>query len=565
MLKLKKFKVTEFRSVMDSGWIDSDDVTTLVGVNEAGKSNIILALWKLNPARNEGEAAIDLLHDMPNAKYTEWRKEPEKHWFIHAYFEVDNELKQMLSDVGIAEVCCLYIARNYAGNCYIKYITKTGTGKAIKDIELMKTIVSEIPSFVYYSNYGNLDAEIYLPHTVDLLNGNSIPGFDNPAKVRTLRVLFDFVGLNANEVLELGKDPAKYIRNGYGQITRHNNPTAQEIETATKKKEERRTLLNSASSKLTREFAAWWKQGNYKFRLDVDGDYFRIWVSDDKRTEEIGLERRSTGLQWFLSFFLVFLVESQDAHKGAILLLDEAGLTLHPMAQKDLVAFFEGLSKNNQIIHTTHSPFLVDTDNVDRVKVVYINQEGYTVVSSNLRESEDKENMKSIYPVHAALGLTVSDIILNGCQPVVVEGASDQFYLNALKLYLIGKGKVKPNKDILFMPSGGCKSRGISALISIVSGKNEELPFVILDSDTIGESAKKNLVENLYKDASDRVIGISKIVGFGNSELEDLIPLDMLTNQLNKWFGNIDNDFEPNNKKPIIPQIEAYAKQNNLC
>ena len=97
VLKLKKFQVTEFRSVMDSGWIDCDDVTTLVRVNEAGKSNVILAPWKLNPARNEGEAAIDLLHDMPNAKYTEWRKEPEKHWFIHAYFEVDNGVDPYLT------------------------------------------------------------------------------------------------------------------------------------------------------------------------------------------------------------------------------------------------------------------------------------------------------------------------------------------------------------------------------------------------------------------------------------------------------------------------------------
>jgi AAA15 family ATPase/GTPase len=69
MLQLKKFKVTNFRSVIDSGWIDCDDVTTLVGVNEAGKSNIILALWKLKPAINEGESIIDPQHDMPNSHY----------------------------------------------------------------------------------------------------------------------------------------------------------------------------------------------------------------------------------------------------------------------------------------------------------------------------------------------------------------------------------------------------------------------------------------------------------------------------------------------------------------
>lgn len=61
-MKLKKFKVTHFRSVMDSGWVSCDDVTTLIGINESGKSNILLALWKLKPTRG-GE--IDYLHDLP--------------------------------------------------------------------------------------------------------------------------------------------------------------------------------------------------------------------------------------------------------------------------------------------------------------------------------------------------------------------------------------------------------------------------------------------------------------------------------------------------------------------
>ena len=50
-MKLVRYCVMNFRSVKNSGWIDCDDVTTLVGVNESGKSNLLLALWKLNPAR----------------------------------------------------------------------------------------------------------------------------------------------------------------------------------------------------------------------------------------------------------------------------------------------------------------------------------------------------------------------------------------------------------------------------------------------------------------------------------------------------------------------------------
>ena len=64
-MELKKFRVTNFRSVEDSGWIDTERITALIGTNESGKTNIMLPLWKLNPA-NEGE--INLLDDLPRDK-----------------------------------------------------------------------------------------------------------------------------------------------------------------------------------------------------------------------------------------------------------------------------------------------------------------------------------------------------------------------------------------------------------------------------------------------------------------------------------------------------------------
>lgn len=72
-----------FRSVEDSGWIDCDDITTLVGINESGKSNLLLALWKLNPAR---EGAIDELHDLPVSQLSILRDKLTDVKFISAEF-----------------------------------------------------------------------------------------------------------------------------------------------------------------------------------------------------------------------------------------------------------------------------------------------------------------------------------------------------------------------------------------------------------------------------------------------------------------------------------------------
>lgn len=562
---LVKYRVTNFRSVQDSGWIDCDNVTTLVGVNESGKSNLLLALWKLNPARG---GKIDILHDMPVSKLSSLRKEPEKEKFVSAVFSLDAESAATLSNSFEYEFTTdslLEIGRYYDGHYDLAFYTDNDAILSACDYdELLKAVLKEIPSFVYYSNYGNLSSKIYLPNVIKWLNGQTTPGIDaSEDQVRTLRVLFEFVKLDPQEILDLGKEPKVIAM----ERTRNANstPTAEEIKKAEDDKEERSLLLQSASKVLTKQFAEWWKQGEYRFRFEADGDYFRIWVADKVRTDEVGLELRSTGLQWFLSFYLIFLVESQAQHKNAVLLLDEAGLTLHPLAQKDLSAFFDSLSEKNQIINTTHSPFIVDTSNIDRCRVVYVDKEGYTVASSDLRQGADSLNERSIYAVHAAMGLSVSDIMLQGCQNVVVEGPSDQHYLNAVKAFLIREKLIAPKQDIVFVPSGGVK--GVAGIVSLLGAKAADLPYVILDSDKSGSGQKAKLQSGLYNACADRLLETDTFSQVKGSEIEDIVPFELLRKGIDRLFITIeDAQFEEvyDNSQPILPQIEAFAKAHDI-
>lgn len=584
-MKLLKYRVTNFRSVNDSGWIECNSVTTLVGVNEAGKSNLLLALWKLNPA---SAGKIDDLHDMPVSKLSEFRHRAGEIKFINAEFLIDEGSANYIS--GNVKCVCkantiVQIQRFYDGHYEFLFpngklenqiieddntIEVSGDKKDIineyTDKQLLEALIHEMPKFVYYSNYGNLSSKIYLPHVIKWLNGESVQGIDiNEDQVRTLRVLFDFVELNPKEILDLGKDP-KIIaiennRNYYNNYV----PTKEDIQKAQDAKEKRSILLQSASAKLTKQFKDWWKQGEYKFRFEADGDYFRIWVSDEKRPDEVGLELRSTGLQWFLSFYLIFLVESKGHHKNTILLLDEAGLTLHPLAQKDLAQFFNGLSKENQIIHTTHSPFLIDTSNVDRCRVVYVDNDGFTVASSDLRQGNDSLNQKSIYAVHAAMGLSVSDILLQGCQPIIVEGPSDQYYLNAIKIYLINKGLIVPKQELIFIPCGGVK--GVSGITSILGSKEGDMPFVLLDSDKSGVDAKKKLQSGLYKETPNKILSVGDYNKVENSEIEDILPISLLLKGINRIFSQVENfsfEDEYDASLPIVPQIEKFAEDNDV-
>lgn len=577
-MNLKKFRVTHFRSVIDSGWIECDKVTTLIGINESGKSNILLALWKLNPARG---GKIDRLHDLPVTELSNYDKQPEKVSFIEAVFILNDSAINFQEKLGVqfSQNDEIHIQRWYNGEYAWRFPdenVQTSVSSLEKDYidenghaaepkfthdEVAEVIIGEIPAFVYYSNYGNLASRIYLPHAIKWLKNETVEGITpNESQIRTIRVLFDYVGLEPEEIFEYGKDAIDIAR----ATRRNDNPTKEEIQNAKTAKEKRALLLQSAGNKLTTEFRDWWKQGEYKFRFQADGDYFQIWVSDTRRPEEVDLELRSTGLQWFLSFYLVFIVESQNENQGAILLLDEAGLTLHPLAQKDLAVFFNKLSETNQIINTTHSPFIIDTENIDRCRVVYYDDRGHTVVSENLREGMGDIGEKSIYAVHAALGLTVSDVLFQGSQIVIVEGISDQYYLTAIKNVLIRDGKIHPKKDILFAPAGGV--RGVSGITGLISSKNDDLPFVILDSDSSGTQFRKKLVDGLYSGNENKILCTKDFVSIENSEIEDLIPYEFIEKPVLNLFGIRDDDdeFDPNNNEAIIPQIENYAKEHQI-
>ena len=655
-MKLKRFRVTNFRSVDDSGWINVEDITAFVGTNESGKTNLLVPLWKLNPVRG-GE--INTLADYPRKRYNEIRNQEDKPIFVRAQFELPTGLIEKITGLTGAdaeEVKVAEVSRDFDGERYVRFpdatpvrslsradvaelleagvadieamdATKTEEGlkksmlvavaeaqgivesvgdevnrailqkirgllkgvdpedatkrsiigprygRLLDEVEGMVAAVSkpgpsqvkearaailrEMPSFVYYANYGNLDSEIYLPHVIQNMQRTDL-GSREEAKTRTLKVLFEFVKLSSQEILQLGQD----------QPANAGQPTSDQIQADANKKKERVVLMDSASTDLTHKFRDWWKQGDYRLRFQADGNHFRILVSDDKRPEWIELEGRSTGLQWFLSFFLVFLVEAAGAHRNAVLLLDEPGMSLHPIAQKDLSAFFENLSETNQLMYTAHSPFMVEADHLDRVKAVYVDEGGTTAVSPDLRAAEgDNPQSRSIYPVHAAVGLSVSDTLLYGCQPVIVEGRSDQTYLSAIKNYLIGKGRIKPGRELVFMPSGGVK--GVSSITSIITGTDEELPYAVLDSDHAGHGMANKLKQHLYSGADGRVLMVGEFTGVEEAEVEDLFPVPFLARIIARQLprprdGEEEFDEVVEAGAPIIPQVEAFAKRHGI-
>ena len=652
-MKALRFRVQNFRNIDDSGWIDLDQVTAFVGRNESGKTALLKALHKFNPASKE---PYNPQKEFPRDRYTRdyvSRRDQAGKWPVCSVeFEIPEKVKAELDDgagqpIPLPET--VIATRHYDGTLNLEYEpttpyqavlpepviaalndfaakarslprqegedkeqassrrsdllewTRNWEGKLaeVKDLreqpgkeyleqlrreldeksnpttsdmveslleamepvieksgkptiteELDRLLKDDLPVIIYFENYGILDSAIWLPRFVEDLARDK----DNP-RVRTINAMFQLVGLDAKEVERLGDRNTRTAR-AQGQ-----QPDERQIAADQEEIDERAIRLNSASIDISERFSNWWSQRRHTIRYHADGDYFRIWVTDNLRPHvEIELESRSKGFQWFFSFYLVFLAESDQGHKDAILLLDEPGLNLHPTAQQELIDFFEELSNNNQLAYTTHSPFLIDGEHLHRVRPVSEEDTGHSRVTSSWWPT-DKD---TIFPLQAAAGYAMIRGLLQHQKNILVEGMSDFYYLQALSGQCSKTGRQALPDEIYITPCGG--ARQVGYLASLFLGQDAR-PLIILDADQAGRDRRGSLLRELYAGHDSRIILLDEAVGRTGEELEieDIIGEEIVSEGVSRILGT---PFELGDQDHpvggVVNRIQAAAKMKGI-
>lgn len=361
-----------------------------------------------------------------------------------------------------------------------------------------------IPDFIYFDDYGQLETRIHLPSYL----AQSKEKAPHP-RVRTQRALFEWSGIDPQEILDLGR--AKQDGESDDDVQR--------------RLDKRRTLLESASFALSGKWTDWWIPGTeHRLHLSADGQYLVLNVSDSKNLFPIPFEERSHGFQWFFSFYLVFLVESRASHQDSILLLDEPGLHLHPMMQAKLVGFFDRVAQGNQIIYSTHLPFLVDGDHLERVRIVYLNEETppETVIAKDPCAGGNRD---SLFPLQAALGYSIAQTLFLGKRTVIVEGGGDYALMKALNgCFAVLRSGTRLHEEIVLVPAGGIRNlMPLASIMFSTSGVEGRRMLVLLDSDDAGTGAQTTLRRQLFGNDSG-VLMLGDAIGHSEATIEDLIP-----------------------------------------
>ena len=611
-MKLIKVRITNFQSIEDSAEFDIDDVTCLVGKNEAGKTALLKALYRLNPI-NESDGNFDPTDDYPRRTVTDYESEvdsghrtPAK--VVHATYALEpDDITTVRNFFGGEwpkdEELTVTLKKGYANELTsslnvdtddaVKHLVKgTGLSTSLKaelleamTVEKMMEVLagadhtqasqqletilqcistsnvdhvvydqilrSRIPKFLYFDEYYQMKGQDNIQALMDRVASNALAPPDHP-----LLGLIELAGLDLDQL------------------------------TSTTRTEQLISKLEAAENQLTGKVLTYWSQNRHlRMKFDIrpaQPDDPRdetqdmtsgtnIWgrVQDTKHMVSTPLKTRSRGFVWFFSF-LAWYQKLRKDNENLILLLDEPGLSLHAKAQGDLLHYFEEeLKPHHQLIYTTHSPFMIDSAHFDRVRIVQDRsiesesddlpeeQQGTKVITDVLQATPD-----SLFPLQGALGYEISQTLFIGPNCLVVEGVSDLLYIQTMSALLQTRGKAGLNSDWTITPVGG--SDKVPTFVALI-GVQEHLNVAVLIDY---QKKDQQSIENLYKKKllkQQQVLTYVDFVEGDEADVEDLFDTEFYLKLVNSEFRvSLTADDIPKGSPRIISRLESRFRDNPL-
>lgn len=246
------------------------------------------------------------------------------------------------------------------------------------------------------------------------------------------------------------------------------------------------------------------RRSSYRYarRYSDDTDFY-IKIDDGSNTV---LEQKGDGIKSLVTLGMMRQKGHSSIGRGLILAIEEPESHLHPEAIRQISRVINDISLKNQIILTSHSPLFVNRNNILE-NIIVENNSAYK--PTNIRD------------IRNTLGVIVSDNLINAEFMLVVEGLTDK---NFLKKYFISNSKIlkklfeegRLDFEIL---NGVCNLEHSLNRLSNMSSKY----FCILDSDQISIDCVKKSKASALLSTNLEEISYYTIEKNKETELEDLI------------------------------------------
>ena len=254
----------------------------------------------------------------------------------------------------------------------------------------------------------------------------------------------------------------------------------------------RNKIKEKVKYNIQKKFNDFYTEENVQIKVLFEKDLMKILVKTQGNTTNIS--ERSNGLRWYLNLF-IDIIANDLKDKNVVFLLDEPGVYLHVNAQRELLRLFYDLCKNdNQVVYTTHSPYMIDSNNIINIRAVEKDSKGVTNIYNTAYDNKLNSISKreTLTPMVKAIG---ADLRFNiGPQGeklnIVTEGITDYMYFTSMLYYL----DVPEEKMPYIIPSVGAGN--VNVVVSILIGWGCDYK-VILDYDKAGFVECDKLIEYL--------------------------------------------------------------------
>ncbi|WP_419925213.1 AAA family ATPase [Candidatus Poriferisocius sp.] len=608
-MKLVEVQVQNFQSVRDSEAFNIGDVTCLVGKNEAGKTALLKALYRLNPI-NPADAEYSVMDDYPRrdvstyeAEVTTGRRQHVQ--VVRATFLLDDE------DVAGVEYTfgkswlvddspTLVLSKGFDNKLVVESLA-IDTEKAIEHLvgsaDLPSTLAEALSKsknldemLTHFEEGTSRDPETALRAALQGIQEQGLARYvyDRFLEERLPKFLYfdeyyQMTGQDNLEAIRGRRDEGSLLDSDYpllGLIELARLDLNQMLDPGNTQTLVAR--LEGAGNNLTRQVMDHWSQNRHlRMKFDVRAAQpndppgmisgTNIWgrVEDIRHMVTTSVGSRSRGFVWFFSF-LAWYSQLRSKGENLILLLDEPGLSLHAKAQEDLLRYFdEELVPHHQVVYTTHSPFMVDPSRFDRVRIVQdlsiedgserlsTEQEGTKVLTEVLNATPD-----SLFPLQGALGYEIHQTLFIGPNSLVVEGVSDLLYIQTVSGALHAAGREGLSPEWTITPVGG--SGKIPTFVTLIGAQSGMNTAVLIDF----QEKDRQIIENLYKEKllkKNQVFTFADFTEADEADIEDLFEFDFYLNLVNAEFRtNIRDDDLPKIGQRIISRLEKHFENTPL-
>ena len=613
-MRLTKVQITNFRSVQDSLEFDIDDVTCLVGKNESGKTALLRALHKLNPVEElNGNREFNVDDEFPRSNLIQYKRKVRQGITPHANvvkatFLLDQpEISAIQKAFG--ESCfrderpTLILSKGYSNTLVPQLDLHEGSildhlleaadlpvtiynsieeketisekrqvlqtmesptsssNNLIKQLEFIEKdeeenfsalvfqkLENRVPQFLYFDEYYQMTGQENLEQLKLRIDNDKLQDSDHP--------FLGFIHLSGLELDDLSVE----------------NKTTTRV-----------ANFEAASNTLTDQILPYWSQNQYiRMRFEVHPASLldppgmqtgtNVWgfVENTIHQASTELSARSKGFVWFFSF-VAWHSSLRDENEDLILLLDEPGLSLHGKAQDDLLRYIEEqLKPQHQVIYTTHSPFMVDSNHLDRVRIVQdrsIDQDpdnpskgpvGVKVTTDVLEAAND-----SLFPLQGALGYEIYQNLFVGPNCLIVEGVSDLLYIRAMSGILQDLDERGLDPRWTITPVGGATN--VPAFVALIGAQSHLRMALLLDSLIENKQKISNLIVKKLIKSKQIYTYDTFIPGATHADVEDMFDTRFYLTLVNKEFNA---SLEVSKLQPSIPRInkriETFLENNPL-